>query len=251
MSPSPVRIIPAHEADAQELESFPYFAATYASPPPDESEDDRPVLSELTTPEEEAVRLASVDQQIYEKLQKAERDAHDIAHRAYEEGFAAGESEGRAFGESQYTAFMQRLEGHIQELSQACNLLSHASEEEVLALAFAMGEYLAGQQLQTQPGAVKALLQTVLENLPFTSGQVAGEGSLDRAAMVVYLNPRDREDLGDSLMDRSGILVREDPELTRGSLRLESPEGVLDASLERRHARLMETILRHREQEGA
>jgi len=249
MSPSPTRIIPAHEADEQDLEAYPYFAASYAAPPPPENENDGSVLSELTTPEEEAHRLASVDQQIYEKLQQAERDAHDIARQAYEEGFASGEAEGRAFGESQYSAFMQRLEGHIQELSESCQLLSHASEEEILALSLAFGEYLAGQQIQTSRQSIHALIQSVLDSHPFTTAIPSSDGTSDQAAMVVYLNAKDREDLGDAFADRSGIIVREDPELSRGSLRMESPEGVLDASLERRRNRLLETIQRYREQE--
>jgi len=46
------------------------------------------------------------------------------------------------------------------------------------------------------------------------------------------------------------VLLREDAELSRGSLRIEAAAGVLDASLERRQARCAELIERFREQEA-
>ncbi|HNX95177.1 MAG TPA: FliH/SctL family protein [Holophaga sp.] len=250
MSLSSPRIIPAHVAEEKDIEGFPYFAATFTVPFPEESsEDDAPVLSELTTPEEDAERLASVDQQIQTKLQRAEEEAQDIARKAYEEGFAAGEAEGRAFGESQYASYIQRLNGHLQELSQSCDLLSHAGEEEILALSLAFGEYLAAQQILGGQQAIRSLIQSVLDAHPFSNAQPsAAPGQADQAAAVIFLNPKDREELGDIFMDHHGLLIREDPELSRGSLRMETPEGVLDATLERRRDRLIEMIHRQREQ---
>jgi len=246
MSPSVVRIIPAIDAEFKELEAFPYFAATFVAPMPgeEEGEDDESVLAHLTTPEEDASRLASVDQQIYEKLQQAEREAHDIARKAYEDGFSSGESEGRSFGESQYSAYIQRLEGHLQELSESCRLLAHAGEEEILALALAFGEYLSGQQIRQSHQAIRPLLESVLESHPFATPE---PGTPEQAAMIVHLNPKDLEQLGDVFHDRQGIRLREDPELSRGSLRLEAQEGVLEATMERRRDRLLEMIHRERE----
>jgi flagellar biosynthesis/type III secretory pathway protein FliH len=248
MCPSPARIITASEAESTQQEAFPYFAATFAAPVSgleEGYEDDEPLLNEITSPEEDAARLASVDQQIYEKLQQADREAQDIARRAYEEGFSSGESEGRAFGESQYASYIQRLEGHLQEMSESCRLLAHASEEEILGLALAFGEYLAGQQILQGPQAIRPLLQSILDSHPFAASDGAGS---DQAAMIVYLNPKDLEELGDAYLDKPGILLREDLELSRGSLRLETPAGVLDASMERRRNRLVEMIHREREQ---
>jgi len=246
MSPNSVRIITAREAEFTEQEAFPYFAANFsASVQGLDEENDDPVMNEITNPEDEAKRLASVDQQIYEKLQQADREAQDIARRAYEEGFSSGESEGRSFGESQYSSYMQRLEGHFLELSDTCKLLSHAGEEEVLALALAFGEYLAGQQIQQSRQAIRPLLQAVLDAHPFAASDGSGK---DQAALIVFLNPKDLEQLGDTYADRPGILLREDLELSRGSLRLEAPDGVLDATMERRRNRLLEMIHREREQ---
>ena len=244
MSPSGfARIIPARVAETKEVEAFPYLAASFTSPLPleeDSADGDQPVSAEITTPEENARRLASVDQIIYDKLQQAERQAQDIARKAYEEGFEAGEAEGRAFGESQYRSYIQRLETALTDLSQSAALLGQATEEEVISLALALGEYLAAQQIEQSPQAIRPLLESVLENHPFNAPDSA-------AALVVFLNPKDLEQLGDTYVGYQGVTLREDPELSRGSLRLEAAEGVLEATLERRKERLLATIHRCRE----
>lgn len=243
---SPSRFIPAHEAATREIEAFPYFAATYAPPLPGAGPvaegDDAPLAEQLTTPEEDARRLASVDQQIHDKLMMAEHQAQEIARHAYEEGFAAGEAEGRNFGESQYKVYTSRLEKHLEELSHSASLLEKASKDEILALALALGEYLAGRQIEISRDAILPLLDRLLERYPFPTPE-GGASTLE-----VSLNPRDLEQLGDHFVGRSGLRVVEDPELSRGSLRLSSPEGVVEATLERRRERLLELLHRFREE---
>jgi flagellar assembly protein FliH len=241
------RVIPAGKVDHDAIEAFPYFAASYAPGLDEEEEgsDDAPLASTLTTPEEDARRLASVDQIIYQKMQQAERDAQDVARKAYEEGFAAGEAEGRIFGESQYKAQIQRLDGALRELSASLALNEKASQDELLGLALAMGEYLAGREIKDGIQTIRPLLATVLEAHPFPEG--ADEG---RPAVTVLMNPKDLEQLGDAAPAHPGVALREEESLSRGSLRVESAAGVLDATLERRRNRLLELIQRSQEKEA-
>ncbi|MDP2877724.1 MAG: FliH/SctL family protein [Holophaga sp.] len=248
MSPEFERIIPAHRAELREVESFPYFAATYSIPAPDETddpEDDSPVAANLSSPAEDAQRLASVDQIIHEKLQIAEQQGHEIARHAYEEGFASGEVEGRSFGESQFKVYLGRLDAHLVELSQMGALLSQASKDEVIALALVIGEYLAGQQIQQSAETIRPLLDSVLESHPFPTPQVSGR---DTAALEIFMSPKDLQQLRAESREYPGIRLLEDENLSRGSLRMVSPEGVLEATLERRRERLMEVLHRFREE---
>ena len=238
------RVIPRRRVDDHAIESFPYFTAHFSRPMPEGDDNDAPLGAALTTPEEDARRLASVDQVIFEKLQQAERDALDTARRGYEEGFASGEAEGRAFGESQYRAHIQRLDGHLQELSASLSLHGRAAKDELAALALAIGEYLAGRAIQRAGASIGPMLDAILAAHPFP-----GETSEAEAAMTVHMNPRDLDTLGKDHPDSPGLTLKADPELTRGSLRVEAATGVLDASLEERQARLMELVHRFREQE--
>jgi flagellar biosynthesis/type III secretory pathway protein FliH len=238
------RVIPARHVDFRRMEAFPY-STSHFTPVLSMGEDDSdaPVGAALTTPEEDARRLASTDQVIFEKLQQAERDALDTARRGYEEGFAAGEAEGRQFGESQYRAHIQHLEGHLQELSRSLTLNAQATRDEILALALAVGEYLAAREISQGEERIGPVLDAVLAAHLFPG---EGEGS----AVVVHLHPRDLEALGMDPRAHPGVALVEDPEMSRGSLRIEAADGVLDASLERRTALLRELVQRFREQEA-
>ncbi len=241
------RVIPARKVDLEAIEAFPYFAAQYSvSLDEDDTGDDEPLSANLTSPEEDARRLASCDQIIYQKMQQAERDAQDVARRAYEEGFQAGEAEGRTFGESQYIAQIQRLDKALADLSGSLSLMGRAAQDELLGLTLAMAEYLAGREIEQGIQTVRPLLESILESHPFPEGDPQPGG---RPGITVLLNPRDLEELGDSARNYPGVTLREDESLTRGSLRVESAAGVLDATVERRRLRLLELIQKYRERE--
>jgi flagellar biosynthesis/type III secretory pathway protein FliH len=238
------RILRAGRIEDGMVEAFPYFSAQFTMPLDDDEDDDDPLASHLSTPEEDAQRLASVDQIIFEKRQEAEREAQETARRGYEEGFASGELEGRTFGESQYKAHIQRLDGHLEAISQSLALNLRASTDEILALALALGEYLAGRAIEGGATTIGPLLEGILDAHPFPGAANDGPETL---AMTVHLHPRDLEELGTASQFHPGVTLREDPDLSRGGLRLEAAIGVLDASLERRKAKAVELIQAYRE----
>jgi flagellar assembly protein FliH len=229
-------IIRAEDLHDTSLEAYPYFPvdALLTQGGIDDGEDS--VASDLD--DDEAADVP-VEQRIVARLQKAEEQAQDIARRAYEEGFASGEAEGRAFGESQYKAYMLRLEEHLAELASTAQLLTRALDEELVALALAVGEHLAIQQIEQSPLAVRTLMERVLEELPFPlpRGRRGGE-----MPMQVFLNPADLEHLGDHFVGHAGLAILADAGLSRGSLRIEAPQGIFNGTLERRKEALMQLI---------
>jgi flagellar biosynthesis/type III secretory pathway protein FliH len=229
-------IIRAEDLHDTSLEAYPYFPvdALLTQSGIDDGEDS--VASDLD--DEEASDIP-VEQRIVNRLQKAEEQAQEIARRAYEEGFASGEAEGHTFGESQYKAYMLRLEEHLAELASSAQLLTRALDEELVALALAVGEHLAIQQIEQSPLAVRTLMEHVLEELPFPlpRGRRGGE-----MPMQVFLNPVDLDQLGDHFSDQAGLALVADHGLSRGSLRIEAPQGVFIGTLERRREALMQLI---------
>lgn len=235
-------VIRAEDLHDTPLEAYPYFPvdALLTQRGIDEGEDS--VAADL----DDEASAVPVEQRIVNRLQKAEEEAQEIARRAYEEGFASGEAEGHTFGESQYKAYMLRLEAHLKELATTAQLLARALDEELVALALAVGEHLAVQQLAQSPLAVKTLMERVLEELPFPlpRGRRAGE-----MPMQVFLNPVDRAQLGDHFMDQAGLALVADHELSRGSLRIEAPQGIFDGTLERRKEAMLQLIQKLRDGE--
>lgn len=223
------------------LEAYPYFPvdATLTHGGMDGGESS--VASDLG---DEGASQVPLEQRLVDRLQEAERQAQEIARRAYEEGFAAGEAEGRTFGESQYKGYMQRLEGHLADLAEATLALRESLNEQLIALALAVGEHLAVQQIERSPSAVKALMEGVLEELPFPLPRGHREGE---APLQVFLSPLDLEHLGDRFVGHAGLILHSDPALSRGSLRVEALQGILNGSLERRREQLMQLIARMRE----
>jgi flagellar assembly protein FliH len=220
------------------LEAFPYFPvdAVMTHGALDEGLDSvASGLNDLGVPE------VPVEQRLVDRLQEAERQAQEIARRAYEEGFAAGENEGRAFGESQYKAYIQRLEEHLAELASTSLLLREALNEELVALTLAVGEHLAVQQIEQSAEAVKALMEGILSELPFPLPRGRRDGEMP---MQIFLNPSDLEQLGDRYVGHTGLALVADGSLSRGSLRIEAPHGILNGTLERRRERLMQLIAR-------
>ncbi len=233
--------IPAEDLRDTHLEAFPYFPVDATLSRSAYDEGSASVASDLGDVDEAG---RPIEDRIVDRLQQAERQAQDIARHAYEEGFAAGEAEGRAFGESQYKAYMQRLEEHLLDLADASATLRTALGEELVALTLAVGEHLAVQQLEQSPAAVRAFMENVLEALPFPLPRGRREGEMP---MQVFLNSEDMEQLGDHFVGQSGIHLIADPGLSRGSLRIEAPQGILNGTLERRRERLVQLIARMRE----
>lgn len=223
------------------LEAFPYFPVDAMLAQSGRDGGEGSVASDLGDPDAADI---PVEKRLMDRLQDAERQAQDIARRAYEEGFASGEAEGRSFGESQYKGYIARLGEHLEELSRVTRTLSESLNEELIALTLAVGEHLAVQQIDHSPAAVKALLEGVLEELPFPlpHGRRDGEQPLQ-----VFLNPQDLGLLADRFIGHVGLNLLADPALSRGSLRIEAPQGILNGSLERRRDRIMQLITNMRE----
>jgi flagellar assembly protein FliH len=233
--------IRAEDLQDTHLEAFPYFPVDVMMAHANFEEGADSIASDLG--DDGAARLP-IEQRLVDRLQDAERQAQDIARQAYEEGFASGETEGRAFGESQYKAYIQRLEEQLAELASASLMLREALNEELVALALAVGEHLAIQQIEQTPGAVKSLMEHILEELPFPLPRGRRDGEMP---VQVCLNPADLEQLGDHFVGHAGLALVPDGSLSRGSLRLEAPQGILNGTLERRRERMMQLIARMKE----
>jgi len=232
--------IRAEDLQNTHLGAFPYFPVDALQAGSSYEDGENSVASELGDTESDV----PVEERIVDRLQEAERQAQEIARHAYEEGFAAGETEGRAFGESQYRTYMQRLEEQLAELATVSLTLQQSLDEQLIALALAVGEHLAVQQIEQVPDAVRAIMNRVLDELPFPLPRGRRDGEMP---MQIFLNPADLDQLGDHFSDHTGLALLGDDSLSRGSLRIEAPQGIFNGTLERRREALMKLITQMRE----
>jgi len=190
--------------------------------------------------------IAEKHAQAEQKIIEAEQQAAEISRRAFEEGFASGEKEGRESGESQFKVHIGRLEENLKALSNAVSLYENASGEEVLALITVMAEYLAAQHLETAEDAAGPLLNSILEAHPFPLPLSAAPGE---PPLVIFMHPKDL-DHAQAILTRTypGTRLLADAGLSRGSFRLETADTVIDATFERRRERLLNLVNRMREE---
>ncbi len=83
-------------------------------------------------------------------------------------------SEGRKFGEGQYLAHLQRWRGTCGSSPAPWPCNQAAARDEILALALAMGEYLAGREIRDGARRMGPVLEAVLAAHPFPGPQEDG-----------------------------------------------------------------------------
>jgi flagellar assembly protein FliH len=146
---------------------------------------------------------------------------------------AAGYAAGLARSESEVAARLtqlgsriERLDALLGQLANPLKLMDAEVEQNLLALALAIGSQLARRALQAEPGQVIALVRECLKQLPLGAREIR-----------VRLHPEDAALMREKLATPSGASawqLLEDPTLTRGGCLIESEHSRIDARLESR-----------------
>lgn len=150
--------------------------------------------------------------------------------QAHEEGYAAGHREGSA----RAAAELERLQLIVAALADASQRFDQRVAEDLLALGLAVSKQVLRQALKLRPELILSVVNEVLGNLPLGH---------QRARLI--LHPEDaalvRQSLGERL-GQSGWEIIDSADISRGGCRLESAECEIDATLERRWQRVVESI---------
>jgi flagellar assembly protein FliH len=196
--------------------------------------------------EGKAARAEEKVAQAEEKVAQAEQQAVETHRRAYEQGFLQGESEGREMGESRFRVHMAKLDESLASLSDAVSLHRSATDDEALALATVMAEYLAGQHIDSTAYTAGPLLRSLLDAHPFP---LPDHVPPSEPTVVVYMHPKDFDQIrGSAPKDYPGTRILPDTGIGRGGLRLETADAVIDSTFERRRERLLRLIGRLKEE---
>lgn len=151
------------------------------------------------------------------------------------EGLESGRREGYQEGRSQAQREAGRLAQLVGSLDAAIQALDAEIAEEIMALAIEMARRMVRLTLAEHPETILDTVHRALLELPQGHAQI-------------HLNPDDlglvREHIGEQLA-HGGHRLSEDPRLQRGECRIEGQGILVDATLQTRWRRVLESIGHH------
>ena len=161
------------------------------------------------------------------KLPTAE-DIERIHRDAHKQGYDAGYEEGTA------RARMEALRLHtlVEQLDGALAEFDQKVAEELLGLALEVARQVLRQAIAARPETILEVVKEALLQLPHQHA-------------ALYLHPEDaslvRSYLGDQLA-HAGHRLHEEPAMARGGVRVDAGGSHLDASIETRWRRVLESM---------
>lgn len=176
---------------------------------------------EVGTPEQ---RRPPNQQQLQQLRSQAQQDG-------YQEGFAAGQA-AAAEATAQLHAQLQTV---LDALHQPLAAIDDTVIERITELAIRIAQRLIRRELRTNPTEVIAVVREALSVMPLGLSEIR-----------LHLHPEDARLVTEVLSggdSPAAWSVVEDPVLTRGGCRISSSSSQVDATVETRLARVINTIL--------
>jgi flagellar assembly protein FliH len=159
----------------------------------------------------------------------------DLQAEAYNEAFAQGLAEGRAVGQKEIAAQIERLAGMFHDLARPFEVRDEEVERELLTLAMALTRQIVRRELKTDPTQIIGIIREAIAALPVAAREVR-----------VHLHPEDaaivRQHLAPTENERAWTLV-EDPVMARGGCQVTTATSRIDARLETRLGAVLSELL--------
>jgi len=213
------------------------------SPPPTAKtppETAPPLTEEETAPTSPPVHLPTAEEieQINEEARRNgfEEGLAEGRTQGYSEGRETGFSEGREAGFSEGKAAAENEAYQLHELTvqleQALAKFDAEIAEALVSLAVELARKIIQHTLAVEPEAIVSAIRAVLQTLP-------------QARAQIHLNPDDialaKSHLSEVLDQAEHVLV-EDESVSRGGCRIETPGAQIDATMETRWRRTIESL---------
>lgn len=203
--------------------------ATGLQPPPAVSDKpERTVAPPVSGPTEPEAAQPQNSAEELERIREAARaDGHSLGYR---EGLEAGR-QAMAATTAETTAHFAALLGNLQ--TSLAHLDQHVADQ-VLNLALEVAAQVLRGAISTRPELLLPVIREALSALP-----------LHHAHVVIRMNPADtpviRQQIGDQLA-QTGAQIIDDPEVSPGGCMLVAGASEVDATIETRWRRVLESI---------
>jgi flagellar assembly protein FliH len=182
--------------------------------------------------------LASFDQHPGGKRQGSAlatvAELENIRQQAHDEGSAQGRNAGYAAGIQQARTEAAQIHTLLQNLQDALNQMDEQLAQSLLDLSLEIARKMAGEILQTKPEVVLKIVNDAISGLPHFNQNAHLILHPDDAELV-------RKQMGEQL-SHAGWKIFTDAQIGRGGCRVETAHSQVDATVEARWKRIVESI---------
>jgi len=177
---------------------------------------------------EEARRIVSGGQ---EKLKQIEEDA-------FKKGWQTGYDEGIRVAETEYDNKLQEAVTLVDKAHQERKKIIAGSEDEIVQLAVAVARKIIQRELSSDPEIIVGIVKRAIQK------------ATDREELTIRVNPdnldstlNSRDDITQSVKGVRKLKVLADPGVAPGGCVVESPNGTVDARVERQLSEIEQALM--------
>jgi flagellar assembly protein FliH len=168
----------------------------------------------------------------------ARQRLEDAICEAYEKGVSEGMKLGRDLERRESVSVLKAAEDAVGQTGRLRASIIERSEDDILALVFAVAEKVIHHEVTVNPNIVAGVLKRAVEAIN------------DKEHIRVRCNPGDlavlqnlRPELPNTTDDLRGMEFVEDPSIVSGGVRIETGDGEVDARLDRQFEVIKNAVL--------
>lgn len=162
-----------------------------------------------------------------------------IQQQAYDEGFKRGQKEGALHKKQEVEKNIATLSSMIEVLSEPLKNLDKDIVEQLSHLSMSVAKQVIRRELHTEHGEIVGIVREAMTALPASTKKITLNIHPDDSELIKNAFSINNDDDSDELRWK----VIEDPMITRGGCKIASENSRIDATIESRLNRIINTLL--------
>ncbi|MDH5368925.1 MAG: flagellar assembly protein FliH [Gammaproteobacteria bacterium] len=161
-----------------------------------------------------------------------------IQKEAYNEGFELGRKEGLQHKKQEIEDYISSLRSIIQLMSEPLKDLDNEVVSQMAQLSMIVAKQVVRREIHTDEGEIVGIVREAMSALPVSTRKI-----------ILNIHPDDSElirnafSLGEDDSDELRWKITEDPMISRGGCKISSENSTIDATVESRLNRTINTLL--------
>ena len=179
----------------------------------------------------------AAEQQRKQLLSETEAKVQQIKDDAYKEGFEAGSIKGMQQRYDEVEPLAQQVNKILEQVDSLRKVVRFQAEEELVKLALQISKNIVAEEIKLNQDVIKNIVQAALHET-----EVQGK-------IYLYLHPDDYEFLQKSkteleryLSEEQNLVIRKNPGMPLGSIKVESDEEIISRSIEEQFKLIEENL---------